>query len=86
MRGQLRELGSYFLEGHSDSLSENNEGDPAKHRPLVAALAAAAAIGGDQPSFFIEPQGGCGNPASSCNLANEHASTIHLPGLDFKFT
>jgi hypothetical protein len=86
MRGELRELGGYFVEGHADALGEDNERDAAEHRPLVAALATAAAIRRDQAAVFIESQGGRGNSASTRNLANEHVRRIPLPALDFKFT
>jgi hypothetical protein len=72
MRGELRELGGDFIEGHTDALSEDNERYSAKHCPLVPALATAAAIRRDQAAVFIESQGGRGNSASTRNLANKH--------------
>jgi hypothetical protein len=73
MRGELRELGGNFIEGHSNALSEDDERNPAKHGALVPALPAAATIGRDEAAVFVEPQGGRGNSASTRNFANQHA-------------
>jgi hypothetical protein len=36
---KLRELGADLLEREPDALGEDDEGDPAEHRPWIAAVA-----------------------------------------------
>jgi hypothetical protein len=67
---KLRELGADLVERQPDALSEDDERDPAEHRPPVAAVARARALGADQPALLVEAKGRGGHAAPACDLAD----------------
>ena len=59
-----------------DALGEDDERDPAQHRPRVAAVAGADALRGDQAALLVEAQGGGGDAAAARHLADREQVDI----------
>ena len=63
-----RELDADFLEREPDTLGEDDEGDSAKDRSRIAAVARTRPLGVDEPPLLVEAQGRCGNAAATGDL------------------
>ena len=76
--------------GAASALSENDKRDPSEHRPWVATVPRARALGLDESSVFIIAQRRCGHAAATSNLSNgdqlRHERKVIAKGLDFKLT
>jgi hypothetical protein len=70
MRRKLRQLDADLLEGQPDALGEDDEGDPAEHRPRIAAVTRAFPLGADQASLLVEAKRRGGHAAPACYLAD----------------
>ena len=67
---ELGELRADLVEREPDALGEHDERDPAEHRPRIAAVARAGALGGDQAALLVEPQRRGGDAAAARDLAD----------------
>ena len=70
VRWQLAQLLSNLLQGEPDPLSEDDEGDPAQHGAVVAAVPGALSLGDDEALVLIEAESGRGDPAALGNFAD----------------
>jgi len=68
--GQLHELPADLVERQPDVLREHDEGDPAEHRPGVAAVPRAGALGDDETPLVVVAQRGGGDAAAPRDLAD----------------
>ena len=67
---KLGELAADLLERQPDALGEDDEGDPAQHRPRVATVARTCPLGADQSSLLVEAKRRRGHAAAACDLAD----------------
>ena len=88
-RRKPRELAADLLKREPDALCEDDERDPAEHRPAEAPVARAGALGGDQTALLVVAQRRGRDAAAPGHLADRehlHSESKARLGLDFKCT
>jgi hypothetical protein len=76
MRRQLRQLGPDLVESQTDSLCEDDEGNPSQNRSWIAALTAAGTLGRDESALLVETKRRGGNAAATRHFADQE-QVIH---------
>lgn len=88
--GELVEFFGDFVEGETDALGEDDEGDATEDGAREAAMPGACALGADEASILIEAERGGGDAGAAGDLGDGeeigHEGKLTRERVDFKLT